>query len=113
MKKTATILALAGLSMASNPEHLHGSFRTRKVVDHKPLKPEILLADDELQIARVDGFNPSSNYDPRFHPQNPTKPKTWTPPTNPKVWIAPPKKELYADDGDDELVALGELLNDN
>jgi hypothetical protein len=113
MKKTATILALASLSMASNPEHVHGSLRTRKIVDHKPLvdssvtfKPQILIADDELQIIRMDGGS-SYNGDPRFAPKTTTKPSTWTPPTNPKVWT-PPKEDvrLYADDVDDELQIL-------
>jgi hypothetical protein len=56
MKKTATLLALAGLSMAANPEHLHGSFRNRKFGDkpfvaQKPSKQsETLNADDELLL---------------------------------------------------------------
>jgi hypothetical protein len=71
MKKTATLLALAGLSMAASPEHFHGSFRTRKVVDHQPLvdpyvtskpssQPETMNADDELLMI----YKPRYDIDP-------------------------------------------------
>jgi len=115
MKKTATLIALAGLSMAANPEHLHGSFRNRKFGDkpfvaQKPTKQsETLNADDELLLI----YKPQYDIDPGMVIRPPRGYDI-----DPKMIIRPPygdidqgifvkprptPKVMWADD--DELIA--------
>jgi len=66
MKKTATLLALAGLSMTAKSENLHGSLRHSKVVDHTPESdPYVIInpdnhKDDELLLI----YKPRFDLDP-------------------------------------------------